>query len=90
MNKCNLPKKKILVLSNSKFSQDTVIVYKKADEWYIEWQRMTTSDNKWERVAANDSGATNENDTLHFKEWVIAILSVTKRDALLPGMDDCN
>ena len=90
MNKCNLPKKKILVLSNSKFSQDTVIVYKKADEWYIEWQRMTTSDNKWEWVAANDSGATNENDTLHFKEWVIAILSVTKRDALLPVMDDCN
>ena len=78
------------MLSNSKFSQDTVIVYKKADEWYIEWQRMTTSDNKREWVAANDSDATNENDTLHFKEWVIAILSVTKRDALLPVMDDCN
>ena len=36
MNKCNIPKKKTLVLSNSKFSQDTVIVYKKADEWYID------------------------------------------------------
>ena len=35
MNKCNTPKKKILELSNSEFSQDTVIVYKKADEWYI-------------------------------------------------------
>ena len=36
MNKCNVPKKKILALSNNKFSQDTVIVYKKTDEWYIE------------------------------------------------------
>ena len=25
MNKCNVPKKKILVLSNIKFAQDTVI-----------------------------------------------------------------
>ena len=38
MNKCNIPQKKILLLSNNKFSQDTVIVYKKADEWYIEQQ----------------------------------------------------
>ena len=29
-------KKKILVLSNNKFPQDTVIVYKKVNEWYIE------------------------------------------------------
>ena len=36
MNKGNVPKKKIIVLSNNKFSQDTAIVYKKADEWYIE------------------------------------------------------
>ena len=36
MNKCNVPKKKVRVLSNSKFSQDTVIVDKKADAWYIE------------------------------------------------------
>ena len=27
--KCNVSKKKILVLSNNKFSQDTVIVYEK-------------------------------------------------------------
>ena len=43
MNKCNVPKKKILVLSNNKFSQDTVIVYKKVNEWV---HRVTTSDNK--------------------------------------------
>ena len=50
MNKCNVPKKKILVLSNNKFSQDTVIVYKKINEWYIEWQRVTTNDNEWQRM----------------------------------------
>ena len=50
MNKCNVPKKKILVLSNNKFSQDTVIVYKNANEWYIEWQRVTTNDNEWQRM----------------------------------------
>ena len=36
-----------------------VIVHKKIDEWYIEWQRVvqreTTSDNKWQRVTTNDS-----------------------------------
>ena len=90
MNKRNVPKKKIIVLSNNKFSRDTVIVYKKADEWYIEWPRMTTSDNKWHWVTVNNSGTTNENDTVRFKEWETAILSVTKTDALLPGMDGCN
>ena len=69
--------------------QDTVIVYKKTDEWYIDWQRMKTSDIKWQWVAANDSGRTNEKYTLHFKEWITAILSVTKTNALLPGIDGC-
>ena len=36
MTKCNIPKKKNFVLSNSKFSQETVIFYNKADEWYID------------------------------------------------------
>ena len=36
------------------------------------------------------SGTTNENDTVHFKEWMIVILSMTKRDALLQRIDDCN
>ena len=37
------------------------IVYKKTDEWYIEWQRVTTkrqrvtsNDNEWHRVTTND------------------------------------
>ena len=96
------------------------IVYKKADEWYIEWQRVTKNDNAWKRIttsgAASDkewqqviqqvatsdnkqqwvtesdsSGTTNENGTVHFKEWMIAVLSMTKTDTLLlQGMDGCN
>ena len=62
------------------------------NEWYNEWQRVvhgvTTSDNEWERVAKNDnewqrvtaSGTTNENSTVHFKEWLTAILSMTKTE----------
>ena len=29
-------------------------------------------------------------NTVPFKEWVTAILSVTKTDTLLQGMDGCN
>ena len=50
-----------------------------------EGQRVTTNDNEWQRVAT--SGATNENGTVHFKEGMIAILSMTKTDTLLQGMD---
>ena len=50
-----------------------------------EWQRVTTNDNKWQRVTK--SGTTNKNGTVYFKEWVIAILSITKIDTLLQGLD---
>ena len=55
-------------------------------------QRVTASDNKWHLVTAGDSsGTTNENGTVHFKEWMIAILSMTKTDTLLlQGMDGYN
>ena len=62
-----------------------VIVYKKTDEWYIEWQRVTTSgttnDNEWQRMTTNDnewqrvamSGTTNGNEwqrmTTSDNEW---------------------
>ena len=60
-----------------------------------EGQRMTASDNEWQRVTTNDSewqlvtkkGTTSKNATLYFKEWMIAILSITKIDTLLQGMD---
>ena len=57
-----------------------------------EWQRVTKSDSEWQWVAASDSsGIANENRTVHFKEWMIAIISMTKRDTLLlQGMDGCN
>ena len=83
---------------------------KKAEEWYIEWERVvqrvatsgtssdkewkwvTKSDNEWQWVTASESsGTANENGTVHFKEWMIAIISMTKRDTLLlQGMDGCN
>ena len=53
-----------------------------------EWQQITTSDNEWQRMTT--SGTRNENGTVHFKEWMIAILSMIKTDILLQGMDGCN
>ena len=53
-------------------------------EWQRVIQRVTTSGNKWQWVKASDSsGTTNENGTAHFKEWMIAILSMAKTDTLL-------
>ena len=67
------------------------------NEWYNEWQRVTTSGTtsgkEW--IAMNDSEweqcTANENGTVHFKEWMIAVVSMTKIDTLLlQGMDGCN
>ena len=33
--------------------------------------------------ASDSSGTANENGTVHFKEWMIAIASMTKIDTLL-------
>ena len=41
------------------------IVYKKTDEWYIEWQRVTTNDNEWQRVVQRVT--TNDNEW--YNEW---------------------
>ena len=66
------------------------------NEWCNKWQRVTrsntTSDKEWKQIAMSDSsGTTNENGTVHFKEWMIAVLSMTKTDTLLlQGMDGCN
>ena len=71
------------------------------NEWQRVKQRMTTSgttsDNKWQwvtTITANnnewqwvtESGTTNENGTVHFKEWMIAIFSMTKTNTLLQEM----
>ena len=58
-----------------------------------EWQRMTTSKNKWQRVATNDnewqqmaaSGTTNENGTVHFKEWMAALKHKNRYATLRDG-----
>ena len=46
------------------FLYKITIVHKKTDEWYIEWQRVTTSgttsDNEWQRVIGNDNEWYNE------------------------------
>ena len=61
-------------------------------EWQRVIQRVTASNNKWQWVTASDSSGTMiENGIVHFKEWMIAVLSMTKTDTLLiQGMDDCN
>ena len=65
------------------------IVYKKTDEWYNEWQQVTTNDNEWynEWQQVTTSGTMNENSTVHFKEWMIAFLTMTTTDTLLQGGD---
>ena len=62
------------------------------NEWQQVVQQVTKSDNNWQWVTASEgSGTANENGTVHFKEWTIAIISMTKRDTLLlQGMDGCN
>ena len=42
------------------FSCDYEIVYKKTDEWYIEWQQVTTNDNEWQQVAQQMITSDNE------------------------------
>ena len=45
------------------------IVYKKTDEWYIEWkrvvQRVTTNDSEWQQITT--SGKTSENEW--YNKW---------------------
>ena len=57
-------------------------------EWHRVIQRVTTNGNEWERVT---TVVQRMNGTVHFKEWMIAILSMTKIDTLLfQGMDGCS
>ena len=48
------------------------------------WQRVIKIDNEWQwGTVSESSGTANENDTVHFKEWMIAIISMTKSNTLL-------
>ena len=52
----------------------------------------TKSDNEWQQIAMCDGSVTaNENGTVHFKELMIAVFSMTKTDTLLlQAMNGCN
>ena len=75
--------------NDNKWQQMTTSAKTSDKEWQGVIQRVTTSDNKWQWVRVSDSsGTTNENGTVYFKEWMIAILSMKKTDTLLlQGMD---
>ena len=63
-----------------------MIVYKKTDEWYIEWERVTTSgttsDNEWERVVQRVTTSDKEwqKVTTSDKEWQRMLKRVTTND----------
>ena len=44
------------------------IVYKMSDEWYIEWQRVITSDNEWQRLVQRVTTTDSEWQRLITKE----------------------
>ena len=57
-----------------------MIVYKKTDEWYIEWHWMTTSANEWQRMVQRMTSSGTTNDNKWYKEWQRATMSGTASD----------
>ena len=54
----------------------SLIVYKKTDEWYIEWQRMTNSDNEW----YNEWQWMTTSDNEWYNEWQRVVQRVITND----------
>ena len=74
----------LVTTSDNEWEQVTKSGTTSDSEWQRVVQRVTKSDNKWKWVKASDnSGIANENGTVPFKECVIAIISMTKRNGLL-------
>ena len=83
---------KLFNLRESKFweNQFFSMVYKKTDEWYIEWQQMRTNDNEWyndwQRVATNDNEWYNKwqqvaaSSATSDSEWQRVVQQVTTND----------
>ena len=79
-----------VVILDSNIGINLRIVYKKTDEWYIEWQRVTTNDNEWQRVVqrVTTSSTTSDNEwpqvttsgVTSDKEWQWVIQRVTTSD----------
>ena len=78
--------------NENEWQRDVQQVTTNDNEWQRVVQQVTKIDNKWQWVTASDSiGTANENGTVHFKECMIAIISMTERDTLLlQRMDGCN
>ena len=60
------------------------IVYKKTEEWYIEWQRVTTNDNEWynewQRMTKSvTSGATSDKELRRVIQRVTTISNEWQR-----------
>ena len=55
----------IMPFNRAYVNQFCEIVYKKKDEWYIEWQRVTTNDNEWQSVTTSSTTSDNE----WYNEW---------------------
>ena len=78
MNKCNIPQKKILLLSN-KFSQDTVIVYKKVDEWHIEQHWVTKKRKKQKQTNKKKLETCRQNGSQTGNSKVTAVVLIHLR-----------
>ena len=46
-----------------------MIVCKKTDQWYIEWHRMTASDNEWERVVQRMTRSSTTSGIEWYNKW---------------------
>ena len=78
----------LLTLKNTIYKKQ--IVYKKTDEWYNEWQRVTTSgttsDNEWQRVVKSrlfikrqTSDTSSNNKWYNKRQWVTMYDNVWQR-----------
>ena len=54
-----------------------MIVCKKTDEWYIEWHRITTSDNEWQRVVQRKTRSGTTSGIEWYNKWQQMIQRVT-------------
>ena len=65
------------------------IVYKKTDEWYIDWQRVTANDNKCQRVTTSGKTSDKERQRMEMNnsEWEMWY-SEWRRHSKLERMDD--
>ena len=54
-----------------------MIVCKKTDEWYIEWHRMTMSDNEWQRMVQPMTSSGTASGIEWYNKWQQMIQRVT-------------